>query len=97
MSEADISKIIGRIMENPSLVEEIRALADDSGTSKEAAKNPESQTEEVKASVASEPRPHPSRRRELLCALKPYLSEERSRAVDQMLSITDILEMMRSK
>ena len=46
MGEADLSKIVGLIMENPSLVEEIRALADDSGTSKEAAKNPGATSEQ---------------------------------------------------
>ena len=97
MAEADISKIIGLIMENPNLVEQIRALADK--TDKSENENTDAVREKIdepsiKASTVPQPK---SKRRELLTALKPYLSDERSKAVDQMLSIGDILEMMRSK
>ena len=92
MSQPDISKIVGLIMENPSLIEEIRALAGEENESKEEAK-----TESAAFVPPPEKSGSASKRRELLGALKPYLSEERSRAVDKMLSFTDILEMMRSK
>lgn len=38
-----------------------------------------------------------SRRNELLRALKPYVSNERGKAIESMMTIADILDMMRSK
>ncbi len=35
------------------------------------------------------------RRAALLCALKPYLSSERSRAIDTMLSVIDVIDLMK--
>lgn len=95
MGEADLSKIVGLIMENPSLIAEIKALADGGAPKPEAEEAKAEPTEEVATRIsAAQPR---SRRRELLCALKPYLSEGRCRAVDQMISIGEILDMMRNK
>ena len=92
MAEKDLSRIIDLIMANPNLIKEIQALAENGeGDGKE--KEP---VQEIPA-VSPEKTQSRSKRRELLCALKPYLSEERCRAVDQMLSISDILEMMRKK
>lgn len=101
MADVDLSRIVGLIMENPSLVEEIKALANGSEKEEEGktetAKETETEKETVSTSMQIADRRQPSRRRELLSALKPYLSESRCKAVDQMLSITDILEMMRTK
>ena len=95
MGEADLSKIVGLIMENPSLIAEIKALADGRASQPVAEEVPSEPTEASAAKIESAP-PR-SRRRELLCALKPYLSEERCRAVDQMISLGEILDMMRNK
>ena len=103
MPETDLSRIIGLIMENPKLIEEIKNLA-----SKEPQEEQAEITEQeniitedtVKANT--EPVVAPSentsriKRRELLCALKPYVSEGRAKAIDSMMSIADILDMMRS-
>ena len=35
------------------------------------------------------------RRKELLCALKPYVCSERSKAIDTMLSLTDVLDVLK--
>ena len=35
------------------------------------------------------------RRKELLCALKPYVCPERSKAIDTMLSLTEVLEVLK--
>lgn len=35
------------------------------------------------------------RRKELLCALKPYVCHERSRAIDTMLSLSEVLEVLK--
>ena len=37
------------------------------------------------------------RRRELLCALKPYVSSERSRAIDTMLSLAGVIDVMKRR
>lgn len=36
-----------------------------------------------------------SKRRELLCALKPYVSKDRSRAIDTMLSFAEVLDVLK--
>ena len=109
MAETDLSKIVNLIMENPKLIEEIKNLS----TNKEKAESAESDKEEPASIIdKSEKAAAPAvtyessgsiggisriRRKDLLLALKPYVSEERGRAIDSMMSIADILEMMRSK
>ena len=102
MSETpDLSKIVSVIMQNPALISEIAALAS-------ATKQPTEQpTEETKPEVVIEQskqtspipeRPEPSRarahRKELLSAMKPYLSESRRGALDSMASILDVIDVM---
>ena len=104
MAENDLSRIIGLIMENPRLVEEIRNLAKDKGGSEE---NCESEAEQTSAEdsvpvVSGSTYPLNEndsrvRRKDLLMALKPYVSEERGRAIESMMSIADIIDIMRSK
>ena len=81
-STPDLSRIINIIMENPRLIEEIAALA----------KSGEQSSEPVaeKAAVAG-------RRGELLGALKPYLSTERAKAIDSMMTIAGILDAMKAR
>ena len=103
MSDTDLSKIIGLIMENPKLIEEIKSLAtqEKKEEPKEIDKAEESITDEsLKADAEiTAPIENDSRikRRELLSALKPYVSEGRGKAIDTMMSIVDILDMMRSR
>ncbi|MBR4836746.1 MAG: hypothetical protein IKU99_07030 [Clostridia bacterium] len=95
----DIGKIVGLIMDNPQIIEQISALAKQSETPKV--------TEEVVAQPAESPKPQQTvsmpqtvgrgERAKLLGALKPYVSSERAKAIDSMMSIADILEMMRSR
>ncbi len=98
MAEADLLKIVGMIMENPKLVEEIKSL----GT-KEEKENAdvdvkvEASGEAVPTATVESPTASRIKRRDLLSALKPYVSEGRGRAIESMMSIGDILEMMRSK
>jgi hypothetical protein len=96
MAEKDLSKIVSLIMENPSLIEEIRSLAESDGDKQKPRNEPPPSVETAVGEIPKIQKTG-SRRRELLCALKPYLSDERCRAVDQMLSISDILDMMRTK
>ena len=99
MAEADLSKIVNLIMENPALVEQIRELANkgEGETADTAIENAETANEESTPTVMSSENPSRIRRRELLSALKPYLSETRAGAIDSMISIADILEVMRTR
>ena len=101
----DIGKVIGLIMENPSLIEQISNLARQKDyTPEEQQKEPP--TEPYKTEQASVTTVKPSysstshsrgNRTQLLGALKPYVSEERAKAIDSMISIADILEMMKAR
>ena len=105
MADTDLSKIVGLIMENPKLIEEIKAIANTSKTEEteeiltttEAVMEAEPTIEPIKPTEEAVPqkRGHRARRGELLRALKPYVSSERSKAIESMISITEILDMMR--
>lgn len=99
----DVSKVVRLIMENPSIIEEISALMK-SDAKEEPQTSPAPEAEptaitEVQSTtpVVTEPKtlPHAKNRSELLCAMKPYVSAERAKAIDSMISIMGILEMMR--
>ena len=101
MSDTDLSKIVGLIMENPKLIEEIKNLSskassDDSTQQIEEAPPKESAKAEIDAPAAPVENAARIKRRELLSALKPYVSEGRGKAIDSVMSIVDILDMMRS-
>lgn len=104
MAETDISKIVGLIMENPKLIEEIKSLAND-GAKKEGeveAVNGDNDATEATDTVETGAKTSSVdisrvRRRELLSALKPYVSEKRAGAIDSIVTIADILDAMRSK
>lgn len=101
----DVGRVIGLIMENPEIIEQISGLM----KQKEKADNPtESQPQpppkisEQASAAATVSRPSPignsrSQRAQLLGALKPYVSEERAKAIDSMISIADILELMKAR
>ena len=101
----DLSRVVNLIMENPRLIEEISALAksDKSGEMKAAGDEPlevptDSTSEALKpVNTYADERPRKSRRTELLGAMKPYLSKERAKAIDSMLTIVDILDMMKER
>lgn len=99
MAEPDLSRIVNLIMENPKLIEEIKNLGakdEEAKEAEEAAPREEEKSAESVPTVSGESISR-ARRKDLLCALKPYVSEERGRAIDSMMSIADILDMMRSK
>ena len=100
MAETDIAKVVSLIMENPKLVEEIKALvAEDheSSDGKETVREEPVAAVEETVAIHTEPPRHPKRRGELLEALKPYMSDERRKAIDSFMAIADILDMMRAK
>lgn len=104
----DIGKVVGLIMENPALIEQISNLA--KGGREVSENTPEDVIAEVKgdaspqapkAEAAANPitelHDSKSNRQRLLGALKPYVSEERAKAIDSMLTIAEILDMMKAR
>ena len=110
-STPDISKIISVIMQNPGLIEEIKNLSGASIEQKntelpDTAMPTESSgeiSESISAPASTVPQQHTqantkrSNRQKLLTAFKPYVSGERSRAIDSMLSIADIIDAMKAR
>ena len=101
----DLSRIVSLIMENPKLIEEISTLAKkDAENAKTKASLPEPAPSEDSASVSAEPtytakdgRGSRERRSQLLSALKPYLSSERQKAIDSMMTFADVFDTMRGR
>ena len=95
----DISRLVGLIMENPQLVEQIsnlaRAESNDNKESSEKVNANESTTVITEPAPSSDFERKNSTRGELLRAMKPYLSESRGRAIESMLSIAGILDVMK--
>ena len=104
----DVSRVIGVIMENPQLIEQISGLmkqrnndADESQSSSVIKTESSNNADNTNAESAASANPilprHRGNRAQLLGALKPYVSEERARAIDSVISIADILDMMRAR
>ena len=105
MATPDIARIVSMIMENPKLIEEISNMAKADNTVQKDTDTAAEAKEEMAREAAAEtavskeisrtPRTH--HRSELLCALKPYVSNERAQAIDSMLSIVEILDLMKRR
>lgn len=100
----DLSRVVNLIMENPKLIEEISALVkSDKGAEDAVSPIPTEVINEERVEQRAETvntykeKPPRSRRNELLGAMKPYLSKERARAIDSMLTIVDVLDMMKER
>jgi len=95
----DISKIIGVIMENPSIIEQISALAagESRGEPDNKAEAPSPTAEAAVTSAAPPERGRDNNRSRLLCAMKPYLSKERAQAIDSVLAIMEVMDMMKAR
>ena len=110
---ADISKILGIIMENPEIIEKIKELSqggekadEKNGNAAETVSEQTATSESTFAAVSNEAAEvsatasrarDKKRRHDLLCAIKPYVSSERSRAIDTMLSVVEVLEIMKAR
>ena len=108
-SAPDLSKIVEIIMQNPELISTISSLISKGSENADVTESSENDitvtqpsVTEVEASI--EPTVQPSvrnakhyQRKDLLGALKPYLSENRRAAIDSMISISDILSLMRKE
>lgn len=102
----DISKIIGIIMENPDIIEKIKSIAEKNDTAIASSKEntaaapviaeSKTDTEEKKSSDSTyDKNAVKKRRHELLSALKPYVRSERAKAIDTMLSVIDVIDIMK--
>ena len=106
----DVSRLVGLIMENPEIIDKIRALASgDVGARSEENEvktegaiikqenNSEAQ-KESKTSVETVAKLNTGgtdRRNKLLLALKPYVSSKRAGAIDTALGIMDVLSIIK--
>lgn len=102
----DLGRVIGLIMENPALVEQISNLAKQSTADSKEPSAVDTAEEKLPRNEVVEERVTPtyspvssqkSNRAQLLGALKPYLSEERAKAIDSMISISEVLGMMKGR
>ena len=99
----DLGKIVNLIMQNPSLISEISALAkkdeEDGEISHQEEEDElnESQTPKEAKTPTSARVSKSERRSKLLLAMKPYLKEERARTLDTVMTIADMLDAVRSK
>ena len=108
-SSLDLGKIVSLIMENPKLVSDIKAMAENKEkTEEEDIKDEENEVKEEPKMASADILPNQkketfsgdhthSNRKRLLAAFKPYLSEERKRALDSIVSITDIIDAMKAR
>ena len=103
MAETDISKVVSLIMENPKLIEEIKGLVKEEAQDDLKADNENEIAETAKNTVAREATysshqiPKKTQRSELLKALKPFLSAERGKAIESMITISDVLETIKER
>ena len=102
MNEGELGRIINLIMENPTLLGEIKRLAMDN-KGEEAVSSEDTEVDVVASENAREIEPTPqarvsnTKRRELINALAPYISENRRKAIESFMTIADILDLMRGK
>ena len=94
----DLGKIVSLIMENPDLIARIQGLAKGDGA-KEAPAPSKTEVETVAPQEVSRPAAidQKEKRNRLLGAMKPYLSGDRARAIDSVMSVVEILDMMKPR
>ena len=102
MNEGELGRIINLIMENPTLINEIKRLGEVDNTPSEIDLTDIKDEPTIsEATPEKESIPTPKRtgnkRRELLSALSPYISENRKKAIESFMTIADILDLMRGK
>ena len=89
----DISKLVELIMSDPDLMNRIKSLKEGSERDDEDRK--------IEPTIADATREihskggHKGRRGALLCALKPYLSKDRGKAIDTMLTALEVFDLIK--
>ena len=103
MSEGlDLSRIVGLIMQNPELISKISELASSpkSDTVEElppTAEADEEKDEPTAAAISRNDTIKHDRRTSLISAMKPYLSDDRARTLDTMMTVLEMVETVRRK
>ena len=95
MAELELNKIVNMIMENPELIEKIKAMG--AAASEEA---PKASEESPKSETLSPPpavTPRRSKRNELLRSLETFLSDERKKSLETMMTVADVIDSVRRK
>lgn len=95
MAELELNKIVGMIMENPELVAKIKAMGESARENEDAAKD--SAEESAKTSAPPTFTPRHSKRNELLRSLESFLSDERKKSLETMMTIADVLDSVKRK
>lgn len=95
MAELELNKIVGMIMENPELVAKIKAMGESAQSSGGEDAAPVALSEK---SPRQEPyTPSRSKRNELLRSLENFLSDERKKSLETMMTIADVLDSVKRK
>ena len=92
----DLSGIVNLIMQNPALIEQISALAKQRPEAEAITEEAVNEEKDVQTETAPDPI-FKSNRRDLINAMKPYLSESRQVAIDSMSSILDVIDVVMKK
>jgi len=96
MAELELNKIVGMIMENPELVEKIKEMGKSQEKSDEDASHDTESYTVPKADTAAYV-PKVSKRNELLRALQSFLSEDRRKGLETIMTIADVLDTVKKK
>ena len=73
------------------------SASQESDATDEADGDSEANAEEASIPLSAEPDLKKRRRQDLLCALKPYVKGERGRVIDTMLSLNEVLDVLKRK
>lgn len=106
MSEGlDLSSVVGMIMQNPELIAKISELASSQKhNSQEEVSAPEAEPDYVKTVKEADATDAPQndltkreRRAGLISAMRPYLSDDRARTLDTMMTVLEMVDAVRRK
>ena len=95
MAELELNKIVSMIMENPELVEKIKAMGAAANASQ--AEPREELTKSESAEAPSYTPQHRSKRYELLHSLESFLSPDRKKSLETMMTIAEVLDSVKRK
>ena len=95
-SGLDLSKALQKLSANPEMLSGIFSMLG-AGMPKNTESEPPSDEDALPAvlPMPSPSAPRKSNRRELLCALKPFLSAHRCENIDRILHMYDLLDLMK--
>ena len=96
----DLSRIVSLIMQNPDLIHQIENLAKQDANTKEEdtmdtkAAPPIPEAESTPTAAVAQSTGSREKRMRLLSALRPYVSEKRSKTLDTLIGAMDIFDLI---